>query len=669
MANVVLVQMPFQSVSRPSIALSLLRGVLEANGHTAEIRYLNVEYARRIGLNLYRMASEQMPAETLYGEMVFSAMWPGHGDEIEPAMRLVIERHLLAKNVPEWLINILPDLAAEARDLVRDESLGIAKGDFDLVGFNTTFNLAPSLAMAERLKMLGGRSKIVLGGASCEDVMGESVLRLFPAVDYVCPGEGETALLNLAQHLDDAGSPETQIPGMLSSAQPKARKPARWQDLDALPTPRYEDWFRQIEQARLPLSGGDIEIPIETSRGCWYGAQQHCTFCGLNGDSLFFRSKSPERVIHDIESALQYGVNNVNAVDNILDFHYFRTLLPALAERKLPAKIFYEIKSKVTREQVELMHSAGIRCVQPGIESLSTPILKLMRKGVDAYHNIRLLKWCEELGIRPMWNLLYGFPREDMQDYLEMFKILPMLHHLRPPFACRVRLDRFSPLDFNGRALGVARRWPPEPYQYIYGHPMDDLNDLVYYFDFVPDGGKDPEEYGRVLRELVDDWQASYESSALLRVEKPDGCWVFDTRPVATIARDRIDGCTLEILQRADRGVRLADLTSGLSEHEALPVIDRLVSLGWLLPIDGRMLSLVTDYTPVIPASVPEELLEAFCLECSAVRHRPSLALGQTIDGARTEAESLAARFGYDLVSSGYCAGSAPMTARHSTKK
>jgi radical SAM superfamily enzyme YgiQ (UPF0313 family) len=124
-----------------------------------------------------------------------------------------------------------------------------------------------------------------------------------------------------------------------------------------------------------------------------------------------------------------YGVTTIQAVDNILDSRYFRSVLPELARRRHGATLFYEIKSKMTRDQVQLMAEAGIRMVQPGIESLSTPVLKLMRKGVDAYHNIRLLRWCEELGILPGWNILYGFPREDKRDYLNMLRILPLLYH------------------------------------------------------------------------------------------------------------------------------------------------------------------------------------------------------------------------------------------------
>jgi ribosomal peptide maturation radical SAM protein 1 len=641
-ARVVLVQMPFHSVGRPSIALSLLRGVLEEHGHRLEIRYLNIEYARRVGPSLYEMISRGQSASSLYAEMIFSRIFPGPGCEPDPQGWLAARRRLEAvENTPDWLISALPDLAAVARDVVREECAAIARGSFDLAGFNTTFNLSPSLAMAERLKELGARPLIVLGGASCEAVMGETVLRMFPAVDFVCPGEGENALLSLVSHMEAGDHPTARIPGILTRACPNAARPASWQDLDDLPTPRYDDWLEQLSAAGIELPQRSKLIPIETSRGCWYGAVRHCTFCGLNGESLAYRSKSPHVVLRDIEAALDYGIANIHAVDNILDSRYFSTVLPALANVRHGARLFYEIKSKVTREQVKLMRDAGIRMVQPGIESLSTPVLRLMRKGVEAYHNIRLLRWCEELGIVPCWNMLYGFPRENGEDYIGMLPILPLLFHLRPPTMCRVRLDRFSPLDFDGPALGVARRWPAAPSRYIYGVSDEALEDLVYYFDFEADDGNDPEEYGAPLRALVADWHSSYPSAALVRADVPDGCWVFDTRPAAKTARARLTAAGLEVLRRADRGVRRSELEDQASTEETLSAIGWLISLGWLLPVDGRLLSLAVDYTSLVPSSLSEQLLEPFCLEMAASQHRGSPGREYAADTAREQALAL----------------------------
>jgi ribosomal peptide maturation radical SAM protein 1 len=331
-------------------------------------------------------------------------------------------------------------------------------------------------------------------------------------------------------------------------------------------------------------------------------------------------------------------VQNIYAVDNILDLKYFKTVLPALAERRHSASIFYEIRSKVTRDQLQAMRHAGIGSVQPGIESLSTELLRLMRKGVEAYHNVRMLKWCEELGITPVWHLLYGFPGEQETAYDDIIAMLPLLAHLKPPVVGRVRLDRFSPLHFDGLSLGVKAPRPTDSYRHVYGVPEDALVDLAYYFDFEFLDGRDPELYADKLRAAVNQWKKSYAHSALIKVDVADATLVYDSRPCAVEPRRLLQADETHVLRSAERGLRRDQVQSPPE------VVDRLIEFGWLLPIDGRLLSLTADYTPLVPPSVPLVLMEDFCLELAASRH-----IGATddlnVDNAQAEGASLSKRW------------------------
>ena len=109
-------------------------------------------------------------------------------------------------------------------------------------------------------------------------------------------------------------------------------------------------------------------------------------------------------------------------VGNILDMGYFKDVIPELARVKNKPSIFFETKSNLSPEQVGALARAGVRKIQPGIESLSTPVLKLMRKGCTMLQNIQLLKSCAGAGIEPGWNLLYGFPGEDPESYREFME-------------------------------------------------------------------------------------------------------------------------------------------------------------------------------------------------------------------------------------------------------
>ncbi len=103
-------------------------------------------------------------------------------------------------------------------------------------------------------------------------------------------------------------------------------------DLDSLPTPSFDDYFATL--AASPLrSRVRPGLPLETSRGCWWGAVHQCTFCGLNGTSLGYRAKSPGRVLAELDDlAGRYQLSDFEAVDNILDMGYYKSLLPALAQ-------------------------------------------------------------------------------------------------------------------------------------------------------------------------------------------------------------------------------------------------------------------------------------------------------------------------------------------------
>jgi ribosomal peptide maturation radical SAM protein 1 len=191
-------------------------------------------------------------------------------------------------------------------------------------------------------------------------------------------------------------------------------------NLDELPYPDYDDYFDQLERSSLlpEITGPHSpQVIVETSRGCWWGAKQHCTFCGLNGSSMAFRSKSPERALEEFKYLHQKYRCFLQVVDNILDLQYIKTLFPRLAKENLGIQLFYETKVNLSKEQLQVLKTSGVIALQPGIESLNTNVLQLMRKGCTALQNVQFLKCCKELGIEAGWNFIWGFPDEDEADY------------------------------------------------------------------------------------------------------------------------------------------------------------------------------------------------------------------------------------------------------------
>ncbi len=180
-----------------------------------------------------------------------------------------------------------------------------------------------------------------------------------------------------------------------------------------------------------------------------------------------------ERVLAELSTLAQrYGTFRLAAVDNIFDLDYFDEVLGPLESSTSGFEFFYELKADVSREQIRRLRAAGITRVQPGIESLNSRVLGLMRKGTRAHHNLNLLRWCAYYGIDVAWNLLYGFPANAPRTTTSRRRCSRPSPHLQPPGGvARIHIERFSPIFEDGetfpdrrpRAAPFLRRRVPGP--------------------------------------------------------------------------------------------------------------------------------------------------------------------------------------------------------------
>src|SRR5262249_62068162 len=107
------------------------------------------------------------------------------------------------------------------------------------------------------------------------------------------------------------------------------------------------------------------------------------------------------------------------------------------------------------------MRGGGLVSVPPGIESLSTHILKLMRKHSTGMRNLELMKWCTYYGINNLYNILVGFAGETTEDYRAQCAATDKIPHFHPPYAvAKARADRGSPTFTEPDPHRVARLRP-----------------------------------------------------------------------------------------------------------------------------------------------------------------------------------------------------------------
>ncbi|MBB3033835.1 RiPP maturation radical SAM C-methyltransferase [Alteriqipengyuania lutimaris] len=618
--DIALVSMPFPPLNQPSMALGLLVAALRNAGMNATALYPCFDFARQIGLDAYGFISDSKQ-ELLVGEWVFAAAAfgedapedPGYLDRLmaQPVTAAIIARSPALGDPRDLLEGVRAQADAFVDRIARD----IVARDVRIVGCTSTFTQhVPSLALLRRIKTLAPHVVTMLGGANCEGAMGVATKRAFDWVDYVVSGEADLLLPELCRRALDGSIGDEPLPyGVIDGRHPALGDSAKAPrvsipDMERTPTPDFDDYFSAL--ASSPLAECVVPgLAMETSRGCWWGAKHHCTFCGLNGGNMAFRSKPADRVLEEFDGlAERYGITRFNVVDNILDLSYIQTLLPRL-ERPETYNLFYETKANLRRPHLEVLASAGVRRLQPGIENMHDEILRLIDKGTTALINLRLLKWARELGIFITWNFLWDVPGEQDAWYAEMAGWLPRVSHLQPPGIDRIQFHRFSPYHMRSAEFGLKLE-PFESYRAVYPVSARDLADLAYYHQ---DARRRPA--AEVLRErpglretvrLIALWNRAWllpheARPSLLWATDAEGRRVIDDTRPAFGGRHVPGDLEVQILEATEAmrsDAALAEFADAQSVASALEWLD---ARGLVLRQKGNVMSLVMNRVTPIP--------------------------------------------------------------------
>ena len=514
---IALVSMPTLSGRFPSFQLGLLKPFLERQGFAAQPFSLFMYFGTHVGWQMNEVLAEVWPS--LIGEWIWTKAAFGEHEE-DPEYFEVFERnfHTIC-NLAGCSINDLRRLRDDAAPRFIDFCVdSIDWNRFSMVGFSLVFQqLLASVALARALKARHPSLPIIFGGAALEDDIAEEVIRGCPQVDYVFCGDAEISLPKIIRGILDE-KPVSGLPGLMSREAGQVvfgGRAANLRDLNVTPVPEFEEYFyARTESGYARYSPhGEVLLPIETARGCWWGVKHHCTFCGLNRAGMEFRAKDPQQVMDMLEElSRRYGRLDFNAIDNIMAPEYTEQLFGRLAAAKSDIRLHYEIRPHFRRDQLAKMRSGGLVSVQPGIESFSTHVLKLMKKHSTGMRNLELMKWCTYYGINNLYNILVGFAGETVDDYRQQCEVIKKIPHLQAPYAiARARADRGSPMFTDPDKHGVGRLRPADCYPYIFPPGRFDLNRISYYFDHDGPGMLPDQEYDDIFR-AVGEWQERWNS-------------------------------------------------------------------------------------------------------------------------------------------------------------
>ena len=245
--RIALINMPFAALDTPSLALGLFKSKLNNLGMDCDVRYLNFDFAEFVGTENYDFVlrlSAVMAGEQLFAKSVFGQQVPTDNEYY----RQMLASESMGREVPQRLEQIRPAVTVFLQQCL--DSMPWAR--YDVVGFTTLFeqNL-PSLALAKLIKQHWPNKIIVFGGANCEEIMGLTLHRCFPFVDFVCTGEADKTFPELLQRIQ-YGHPVRNLNGVVSRSASGSEIPGPPEvidDLNELPIPDYDNYFRRLNNS------------------------------------------------------------------------------------------------------------------------------------------------------------------------------------------------------------------------------------------------------------------------------------------------------------------------------------------------------------------------------------------------------------------------------------
>lgn len=281
----------------------------------------------------------------------------------------------------------------------------------------------------------------VFGGSSYSLPEGSRTLAAWQVDGLLVSGSGEAplaALLDACLALDDASDPLDTIPalGLTNVARigcvPRALDLTMEKDyLGSLPDPHYDDYFESLaalcsdDRAYQYALNNIVSIPLEGSRGCF----AKCDFCHNPNITSQFRSLTGAQVAERALAMIdRYQVPDITFVDSVSN-----TWAEAYADHLLAAgrqvTAFAEMRVHAPESFWVKLALSGATTIQLGVEAISEPLLRNMRKGTTVMQNLAATKYMAEMGTNNASNLIIHHPKSTVADVEETKRVMQFLEH------------------------------------------------------------------------------------------------------------------------------------------------------------------------------------------------------------------------------------------------
>lgn len=291
----------------------------------------------------------------------------------------------------------------------------------DLIGLSLlTLEYKKFYKLITQIKAKNSQIKIVVGGPHVT-ILKDQVLKDCPDIDFGAVYEGEETLVELCQ----GDLPIDKIKSLMSRKNGSVIYPGDREflvNLDILPFPRYEKFELQ---KYIP------EVEIYSSRGC----PHHCIFCPNRLINPYYRVRSPEHVVDEMEYWYKKGYRQYNFDDDNFNKNMDRVYqICDEIERRQLKNLFIRCSNgiradKTDRALLTRMKEVGFNYIAFGADAGNNKMLRLNKKGETIEDIERGVKNACELGYTVKLLFVVGTPGEtwaDVEDDVRLAQKYPL---------------------------------------------------------------------------------------------------------------------------------------------------------------------------------------------------------------------------------------------------
>lgn len=530
--DILLIVPPFGSMNDIALGPLSLQAVAREKGYKTDVLFLNILLASIIGVEayekihdapLFRMLGERLFARSAHGLPPLGKNPAGCADEAASLSGKETDVKMFYYGQQDFDLEGCLEIEHVCKAFIEEAVSIITSLDYKIIGCTTCIagQTNCSIALFNGIKKQCPETITIIGGSNCDGQKAEGIATLSTAVDYIFSGESETAFLDFLTAVETQKLPAHRI-----------IKGEPLQDLDSLPLPGYNICLDQAVRFLGDSALKTIRIWYETSRGCWWAQKSKCTFCGITNRS--YRQKTINKTLGDIKKiGALYPGKMLFMADDIMPTSYQKELVPVITDEEGLPELAYQLKADLDLQALIRFKKAKITAILPGVESFSTPMLKLMNKGsgITTRQNLLVLRNARSVGIYCDWFLLWGVPGDTLADYRQTLSILPLIRHLQPPRRFQaIMFIPFSPFFDRQQEYKIEHLRPWAVFNMIYPEGADIEKLANYYIGDFPSAGRDNPEIIREIAKKIDLWNKTWQHSRLVMTSVLDSYVIHDDR-------------------------------------------------------------------------------------------------------------------------------------------